>query len=106
MATAEYMREYFKRKGPEYMKDMNLRRYGIDLETYNDMLAKQNGVCAICFRGETCLKNGKPRSLAVDHCHDTGRVRGLLCNSCNRALGYMKDNPDRLRSAAAYLERT
>lgn len=76
------------------------RRYGLEDETYQQMLASQGGVCAICYQPNT---NGK--ALYVDHCHDTGRVRALLCDGCNFAIGQMKDSPDRLRSAAAYLDR-
>ena len=61
------------------------------------MLKAQNGVCAIC------QQNPKDRRLAVDHDHRTMRVRGLLCNTCNRAIGQMGDDPVRLRRAAEYL---
>jgi Recombination endonuclease VII len=61
------------------------------------MVAKQNGLCAICKR--------KPaKKLCVDHCHATGIVRGLLCRKCNTGLGCYEDNPTFLRSATAYLE--
>lgn len=72
--------------------------FGISLESYQQMLETQRGGCAICggHDGEKCL--------AVDHCHTAGRVRGLLCQNCNQALGKMKDDPARLRAAATYLE--
>ena len=60
------------------------------------MLLAQNGACAIC--GNTCSK-----ALAADHDHSTGRIRGLLCNSCNRGLGFFKDEISRLGSAITYL---
>lgn len=75
--------------------------YGLEPEEYERILAAQGGACAICtqpFR----LENR--RALAVDHCHETGRVRGLLCQPCNTVLGLMEDNPVLLRKAAAYLE--
>jgi len=66
------------------------RAYGITVEDYETMLVNQNGVCKIC--NKTC-KSGK--SLAVDHCHETGKVRGLLCAKCNTNLGrieaYLRD---------------
>jgi hypothetical protein len=66
------------------------RAYGITVEDYETMLANQNGVCKICNRP---CKSGK--SLAVDHCHETGKVRGLLCAKCNTNLGrieaYLRD---------------
>lgn len=65
------------------------------------MLAEQNGGCRICG---TSNKRGKP--LAVDHCHTTGKVRGLLCTSHNTALGKFKDDPGLLASAITYLARS
>ena len=78
-----------------------LKQYGITPEAYDAMLEAQGGVCAICG-GEQTLGR---KHFDVDHCHDTGIVRGLLCSHCNRALGLMLDDPSRLRGAAAYLER-
>ncbi len=80
--------------------------YGISLKDYNEMLLKQNNLCAICFRPETFLgKGGKIRPLCVDHCHTTGKVRGLLCNSCNVALGNLDDNYQRILNAAEYIRK-
>jgi hypothetical protein len=77
---------------------------------YQKMLKTQNGVCAICGNHETgIVRNGntkgkgKVRALAVDHCHKTGKIRGLLCGQCNIALGAFKDDTDILASAASYL---
>ena len=74
-------------------------RYGITLEDYALMLAEQGGVCAICGTPPS-----EARVLDVDHCHESGTVRGLLCRSCNLCLGRMSDDPDLLRRAADYLE--
>lgn len=63
------------------------------------MEVEQGGACKIC--GEPCTSG---RSLAVDHCHKTGRVRGLLCGQCNNGLGRFRDRPDLLLAAIAYLE--
>jgi hypothetical protein len=73
-------------------------KYGISLEDYDAMLARQGGVCAAC-------KNKKRRSerLCVDHCHVTGKVRGLLCRNCNVGLGLFRDDADLVEAAAAYL---
>jgi Recombination endonuclease VII len=76
------------------------RTYGLTSEQYKGMLAAQNGVCAICE--EKCNMN---MNLCVDHDHITGKIRGLLCNSCNRALGLFKDKIKSLRAAAEYLEK-
>lgn len=78
--------------------DYLVREFGISLTEYNDLLVAQNGSCAICKKS---CKSG--RKLAVDHCHMTGKVRALLCMNCNRAIGWMDDDPDRLMAAAAYV---
>jgi hypothetical protein len=79
--------------------------YGITLIDYEAMFAAQNGVCAICQMPEVVNdhKTQKPRRLAVDHCHKTRKIRGLLCNACNTALGKLKDNPQLIERAAAYV---
>jgi hypothetical protein len=76
------------------------RVYGIDIQTYAQMLESQGGVCAICGKGET---RSTSKNLQVDHCHNSSRVRGLLCFKCNTALGSFEDNPQLLVSAIAYL---
>lgn len=76
--------------------------YGLTPEEYNDMLIKQGYTCAICH---TTTPTGKWKVFAVDHCHITNKVRGLLCNECNRGMGLLKDNAELLRAAALYLER-
>ena len=67
------------------------------------LLKKQKGRCKIC---RVDLRKLPTSQHHVDHLHDTGLVRGLLCKSCNNALGNMRDNPDRLEAAAAYLRET
>jgi hypothetical protein len=69
------------------------------------MLQAQDGKCAIC--GSVPPPGGKNAAarLHVDHDHETGKVRALLCNGCNRGMGYMNDDPARLRKAADYIER-
>lgn len=85
-------------------RDKALRKaFGIGLDGYNEMLSKQGGVCAVCSKPETVTRDGKPRWLAVDHCHETGKIRGLLCTRCNNGLGQYGDDPELLRSAAIYL---
>ena len=68
------------------------------------MLEKQNGVCKICGDKETTSENGVTRRLAVDHCHSTGKVRGLLCGKCNKSLGGFKDSKELLLKVINYLE--
>ena len=65
-------------------------RYGISVEEYEAIFAKQNGVCAICEKPENLTKDGKLHTLAVDHNHETLQVRGLLCMNCNTRLGYFE----------------
>jgi len=76
-----------------------MRDYGITVREYLEFLLKQGSVCAICKKPpkERCR-------LSVDHCHRTGKVRGLLCRACNRGIGIFKDQPALLASAMAYLE--
>jgi hypothetical protein len=103
-ATQKRSRE----KRPRVYKNKQLLwTFGITLEQYEQMLADQNGVCAVCGKTETEIhpQSKRVRSLNVDHCHDTGRVRGLLCNSCNRGIGLLKDDPAILRRALNYLEK-
>lgn len=89
----------------EYMRRASLKRlYGITVEVYNQMLEAQDGVCAICWREETHVQKGTIRNLCVDHDHETGQVRQLLCHYCNTLLGHAQDDPEVLRSAAEYVE--
>ena len=79
-------------------------RYGISLKEYNTMCEQQEHKCAICG----CTKennNGGIHHLAVDHCHTTGAIRGILCSNCNRGLGLLGDNIESVRKAMAYLEK-
>jgi hypothetical protein len=76
------------------------RRFGIDLNEYNQMLKAQDGKCLICGATESIFGH----KLAVDHCHKTNKIRGLLCKSCNVGLGHFKDNIKSLLKAAEYLK--
>lgn len=79
-----------------------LRVYGLDRATYDAMVYKQEGRCALC--GVDAPGRGKGM-WCVDHCHKTGKVRGLLCTSCNAGLGNLRDDPELLLKAVAYLRR-
>jgi hypothetical protein len=91
-----------------YSKEWNLnRRFKITGDDYSKLLTAQGGGCAICKCAEThTYKSGKLKELAVDHCHDTGTVRGLLCANCNRALGYFQDDLERITRAIDYLRKS
>jgi hypothetical protein len=105
---AAYMREWQRRAraaDPDYGKNTDLKKnYGVTLDWYKEQHAKQGGVCAICNHPETSVIRGKTLSLAVDHCHDTGKVRALLCSACNTGIGSLKHSRDLLQKAIAYLE--
>lgn len=90
------------RKGnPERVRSYNLERmYGITHADYEAMLDAQDHRCAICGGIEP---GGRGKHFHVDHCHDTEKVRGLLCTSCNIGIGYLKENPSILQSAIDYL---
>lgn len=80
----------------------NLRPYGLQIADYERMLADQDGQCAICDRTDP----GHGHIVfVVDHCHETGRIRGLLCRNCNSAIGLLGDDPKMIRRAATYIER-
>ena len=70
------------------------------LDVYKKLFEEQGGVCAICSTPE----NGRYSNLSIDHNHDTNEIRGLLCNSCNRGIGLLKDSPEVIRKAANYVE--
>lgn len=77
-------------------------RYGITLADYETLLESQRGRCAIC---DTSKPGGNLTKWSVDHCHDSAKVRGLLCAACNMGIGQFGDDPARLRAAADYIER-
>jgi hypothetical protein len=77
------------------------RRYGISRTDYDALLAEQSGACAICRKLPT-----DHRSLNVDHCHSSGKVRGLLCDHCNNGLARFQDEEDLLWQAIQYLKRS
>ena len=96
---AAYNREWGK-KNITKKADWVLRwRIGVPVGTYDKMFAKQNGRCAIC---NLPPENGK--RLHVDHCHDTGAIRGLLCGKCNRGIGYLQHSKEILSAAVIYLD--
>ena len=101
-ARARYADWYSNNKQHKstYSKKHNLSRYGISTDDYQLVCKKQKNKCAICKR-----EPNKNKALGVDHCHKTGVIRGLLCDSCNLSLGGFKDSVEILKSAIAYLEK-
>lgn len=100
----EQAKRWHRENRPRSLKSKRtwkLRQYGITPEVYAALLEAQGGKCAICRREPEA-----GRDLAVDHCHDTRVVRGLLCHLCNVGLGQFCDSPDLLRAAIEYLATT
>ena len=81
------------------------RKYGLTLDEYVAMLERQGGGCSICgVRQSQLWREVVRQPLVIDHCHNSNKVRGLLCDHCNRGLGQFRDDPALLRRAAEYLE--
>lgn len=96
-AQANY-RERHPARLKHLQRNVKVRRYGITPEEYRDMVVGQAGRCLICLRVPE-------NDLSIDHDHETGVVRGLLCQSCNLGIGRLGDDPIRVRRALGYLER-
>ena len=94
-------RAKLENKHKAWIRSLN-REYGITLEQYFLILNAQDGKCAICST-ERCSSG---RRLAVDHCHSTKKIRGLLCKKCNTALGLLQDNEELITKAAKYLRNS
>lgn len=83
------------------------RRFGLSPDDYATMVKTHKGVCAICGNGETAVepKTGTTKNLAIDHCHSSGKIRGLLCWRCNATLGKVEDSIPLLKKMIAYLRK-
>ena len=101
-AAKQYKRNYNnKRYDPLKNKHNKLKKaYGIGLEEYNKLFKDQEGCCAVCGIHQSELT----RSLAVDHCHTTGKIRGLLCNKCNTALGLLNESEEIMKNLINYVQ--
>ncbi len=109
----EYILEY-RKKNPEKIKSITRKswnkhkdKYNLDRKLggpslYEELFKEQDGVCAICKQPE---QSKRYKTLCVDHNHDTEQIRGLLCSTCNRALGLFKDSKEVLNKAIQYLEK-
>ena len=98
-------REWVK-KNPEKARLIQRRsefkkKYGLTIEDYEAMFASQKGLCAICLKHQSQFR----LKFAVDHCHEKGHVRSLLCGNCNTALGLIKEDPQTLQRMIAYTMR-
>lgn len=103
-AQADNLRSKDPERFRNYQRKSHLKiAYGMTLEQYDAMLQAQGNKCATCDSTHVESPSGKQR-LHVDHCHTTGKVRGLLCNSCNIAAGLLGDNPDTIKRLWQYME--
>ena len=87
-------------------KSFIIRTYGITADEYYEILAAQNGKCSICESQEVNNSRISSGKLFIDHCHETGKVRGLLCSKCNHAIGLLNDDVDLLQKAISYLNKS
>lgn len=88
-------------KPPRDFKGSYFARYGITINQYNELFLNQNGCCKICNKHQAEFS----QKLSVDHCHKTGKVRGLLCRHCNFGLGFAKDDISILENMIKYLKQ-
>lgn len=99
--------EWNKKNPDRFFFNQIKAKYGISKEDYLNLVERQEDKCAICGEKETTINHWKEntvRRLAIDHCHKTGIIRGLLCYRCNTTLGKVEDSPELLKNMAAYLE--
>ena len=99
-------KRHYQNNKDSYREGEYKRKFGITLDDFNILYKKQNGVCAICEKPETAkaANSNQVRQLSVDHCHKTGKIRGLLCSSCNLIIGRLGDNEESLRKLINYMK--
>lgn len=97
----------FAKNNPDYVWGLSVQRlldkYGLTIDSYHALAERQNFLCAMCGC-EPPERRTQFDNFVIDHDHKTGKVRGLLCNTCNVSLGMLKDDPDIAMKAALYLE--
>lgn len=103
---AKYAKEYRKLNERKVRSSSLKKSFGITLDQYESMAEKQKYRCAICGEEEKTVNsfNGKKNNLSVDHCHSTGKIRGLLCSRCNTAIGYFNDSIPVIEKAIRYIK--
>lgn len=101
-----YLKRYRTEYRPHYDRERRYKnKYGITLQQYEEMLARQDNRCAICREHESQAQQGTVRQLAIDHDHRTKKVRELVCNSCNAIMGHADDSIERLKDIITYLRK-
>lgn len=98
--NVEKCRIYDKNRKERKREQNYQRKYGISINTYELMLREQNGSCMICYRDEL-----KEKKLDIDHCHRTGKIRGLLCARCNKTIGLLEDDRQLALNIIQYLDK-
>jgi hypothetical protein len=108
--AAEYVNRRarnYRAMHPKKFKGYGLKNlYGLTIEQYEAALALNGSMCTVCHKPENAVIKGRKIRLALDHCHVSGKLRGFLCMQCNTGLGNFCDDPEILRRAIAYLERS
>lgn len=100
-------RQLYGIKNKDRVKNQILKqKFNIRIDQYKNMFSSQNGLCKICQQPETIKARNCDyiKALSVDHCHKTGKIRGLLCDRCNKGIGYLKDSIELLQNAIRYLK--
>ena len=106
-AGTAYRKRHKERDRKNRRDETRRRKYGLSEEGYNNILSSQDGKCSICSQTVThgWSKNHDKHRACIDHCHETGVVRGILCSMCNKGIGLLGDNVGGLEKALAYLKR-
>lgn len=93
----------WRENNPGKTKELQIRRkYGLSMQEYSNLIEKQQFQCAACGIG---LKDLPGSEIQIDHCHNTGNIRGILCGRCNRALGLLNDDPIKTQKLADYIKK-
>lgn len=96
----------YRNKNPEKIRDTKLKQaYGVGVDYFNEKLKEQDGVCAGCKRNVKIIWRGKVVRMALDHDHNTGNPRGVLCIKCNRALGLLEENENIFYNLLEYINK-
>lgn len=98
---ADYCKKNPEKARASWRKVTYRKNFGITIDQYDEMYAKQNGECAICCTHQSELA----QALAVDHDHETNKIRGLLCGGCNKGIGFLRESTSILGAAIEYLRR-
>lgn len=99
----------WNKENPDKLRDRSIKKkYGLSFEKYQEMFEAQDGKCKVCKHPETDIdkRNQTIKFLAVDHCHTTGKIRGLLCRKCNISLGIINEDIETLKNMINYLKES